>query len=94
VRLEEIIRRITSLPAQQFRLSDRGTLAKGKAADITIIDIDNYTFPSNEEIDYRNPFTMAKGVKYTIINGQVALDDGTINEINAGQLLSRNGRKL
>ena len=94
VRLEEIVRRITSLPAQQFRLSDRGILAKGKAADITILDMDNYAFPSNEEIDYKNPLTMARGVKYTIVNGKVALDDGTLIDINAGQLLTRNGREL
>jgi len=94
VRFEEIIRRITSLPAQQFRLSDRGTLAKGKAADIAIIDMNNYTYPSNEEIDYKNPFAMARGVKYTIVNGKVALDNGTIKQIDAGQLLSINGRKL
>lgn len=94
VRLEEIIRRITSLPAQHFRLSDRGILARGKAADVTIIDMDNYSYPSNEEIDYKNPSTMARGVKYTIVNGQVALDDGKIKEINAGQLLSKYGIKL
>ncbi len=94
VRLEEIIRRITSLPAQQFRLSDRGILAKGKAADITILDINNYNYPSNEEIDYKNPLTMANGVKYTIVNGQVALDDGMLKELNSGQLLSTYGRKL
>jgi len=94
VRLEEVIRRITSLPAQQFRLSYRGLLAKGKAADITIIDMNNYTYPSNEEIDYKNPFTMARGVKYTIVNGKVALDDSTIKQINAGQLLSIDGKKL
>ena len=94
MRLEEIIRRVTSLPAQQFRLNDRGMLAKGKAADITILDLDNYYYPSNEEIDYTNPLTMARGVKYTIVNGKVALDDGTVKEINSGQLLSRNGQKL
>ncbi len=94
VRLEEIIRRITSLPAEQFRLSDRGLLSKGKAADITIIDLDHYNYPSNEEIDYKNPLTMANGVKYTIVNGKVALEDGKLEEIYAGQLLSSYGRKL
>jgi len=94
VRLEEIIRRITSLPAQQFRLSNRGTLSTGKSADITIIDMDHYSYPFNPEIDYKNPFTMAKGVKYTIVNGKAALDDGTIKQINSGQLLSRNGKAL
>lgn len=94
VRLEEIIRRITSLPAQQFRLSDRGLLTRGKAADITIIDMDNYSYPSNELIDYKNPLTVARGVKYTIVNGKVALDDGKVEEMKAGQLLTKYGRIL
>ncbi|HEY8909458.1 MAG TPA: amidohydrolase family protein [Desulfosporosinus sp.] len=94
VRLEEIIRRITALPAQQFRLSDRGTLAKGKAADVTIINMNHYSYPSNDEIDYSNPLTMASGVKYTIVNGKIALDDGKILELNAGQLISKYGRTL
>jgi len=94
MQLEEIIRRITSLPAQQFRLSERGELAEGKAADLTIIDLANYSYPSNEEIDYKNPSTMARGVKYTIVNGQVALDDGKVLELNAGQLLSNYSRRL
>lgn len=94
VRLEEIVRRITSLPAQQFRLSDRGILAKGKAADITILDMDHYSYPSNEEIDYTNPLIMATGVKYTIVNGKVALDNERFRDIKAGQLLTINGRVL
>lgn len=94
VSLEEIIRRITSLPAQQFRLSDRGLLAKGKAADITIIDMENYDYPSNEKIDFKNPLTMAGGVIYTIVNGKVALDDGKIIETKAGQLISLYGKTL
>ena len=94
VSLEELVRRVTSLPAQQFRLSDRGMLVRGKAADITIIDMEHYSYPSNEEIDYKHPLTMARGVKYTIVNGKVALDDGKIEEIKAGQLLASYGRKL
>lgn len=94
LKLEEIIRRITSLPAQQFRLNNRGLLAKGKAADIAIINIDNYSYPSNAEIDYKNPLTMAQGIKYTIVNGQVAFADGKVTEEKAGQLLSRNGQRL
>ena len=94
VRLEEIVRRVTSLPAQQFRLSDRGLLAKGKAADITILDMNNYTFPSNEEINYKNPLAMAREVKFTIVNGKVALAYETLSDVKAGQLLSKNGRDL
>lgn len=94
VRLEEIIRRITSLPARQFRLTDRGLLAKGQAADLTIIDMDSYTYPSLKEIDYKNPLATAAGVKYTLVNGQTALDNGTLKVIDAGQLLAGQGRLL
>ncbi|ODA40630.1 amidohydrolase family protein [Desulfosporosinus sp. BG] len=94
IRLEEIIRRITSLPAQQFRLSDRGIIAKGKAADLTLIDLDNYSYPSDKEIDHKDPLTMARGVKYTIVNGRVTLDDGKVKEIRAGQLLAKYGKNL
>ncbi|MDR3542250.1 MAG: amidohydrolase family protein [Desulfosporosinus sp.] len=94
VSLEEIIRRITSLPAKQFRLSDRGLLAQGNAADITILDMDHYSYPSVEEIDYKNPSTVASGVRYTIVNGKIALDDGTLKEVYSGQLLSKYGRQL
>ncbi|WP_407308495.1 amidohydrolase family protein [Desulfosporosinus sp. SB140] len=92
--LEEVIRRVTSFPAQQFRLKGRGVLAKGNAADIVILDPDHFRYPTNEEIDPLNPRTMASGVRYTIVNGNVVLDNGIVKEINAGQLLSRNGTIL
>ncbi|MDQ7095900.1 amidohydrolase family protein [Desulfosporosinus sp. PR] len=91
---EEVIRRVTSFPAQQFRLKGRGLLAKGYAADIAILDLNNFRYPSNEEIDPLNPLTMARGVQYTIVNGNVALDKGIVKEVKAGQLLSRNGAIL
>ena len=38
ISLSESIRRMTSLPAQRLRLADRGHLAVGKKADITVFD--------------------------------------------------------
>jgi N-acyl-D-amino-acid deacylase len=92
LKLEEVIRRVTSLPAQHFRLTNRGLLAVGKAADITIFNPADYSYPSNEEIDFYNPLNMAKGVNYTIVNGQVILDKGILNDITAGQVLFNDGR--
>jgi N-acyl-D-amino-acid deacylase len=94
VPLEEIIRRVTSLPAQHFRLDGRGILEKGKAADIVIFNLQNFRYSTNEEIDASNPSSMANGVLYTIVNGKVVLDDRRVYELKAGQLLSKNGAIL
>ena len=56
--LEEAVRRMTGLPAQQFRLSNRGRIAVGAYADLTIFDpatvIDRATFEA--------PMTPAAGI--------------------------------
>ena len=88
IRLEEIVRRVTSLPAQQFRLSDRGLLTAGKYADISIIDIDNYRYPSDDEIDYSDPLTMAEGVQYVVVNGEVVLEGNEVGSSYPGIVLT------
>lgn len=69
--LEEAIRRMTSLPAQKFGLSDRGLLREGFAADIVIFD-------EKEVIDlstYEKPHAYSKGFKYVIVNGQLVVEE-------------------
>ena len=94
VRIEEIIRRLTSLPAQQFRLTNRGLLKKGLKADIAVIDFDNFKYPDNNTIDYSKPITLAKGVHNVVVNGKVVLDKGKVGDLSAGKFLSRNGKEL
>ena len=45
VRLEYDIQRLTSLPAQQHRLKDRGLLKSGMAADVVVFRPDKFFFP-------------------------------------------------
>jgi len=87
VRVEEIVRRNTSLAAQQFRLNDRGLLKEGMKADIAVIDLDNYRYPSPTEIDYSNPLVFAEGVEYVLVNGKVALDEGRVLKTLSGEIL-------
>lgn len=90
VRIEEIVRRLTSLPAQQFRLRDRGLLTEGKAADISVIDLKNYKYATADEVDYKNPTRVAEGVKYVLVNGQLVLEDGVVKKTLPGQVLLNN----
>ncbi|MDF2520693.1 MAG: D-aminoacylase [Clostridia bacterium] len=87
VRVEEIVRRNTSLAAQQFRLNDRGLLKEGMKADIAVIDLDNYSYPSPTEIDYTNPLVNASGVDYVLVNGKLTLEDGRVLKTLAGEVV-------
>jgi len=90
VRVEEIVRRNTSFAAQQFRLRDRGLLKEGMKADIAVIDLDKYSYPLPEEIDYSNPLVCAEGVEYVLVNGKLALDGGRVLNTFSGEILLNN----
>ena len=89
VPVEEIVRRNTSFAAQHFRLMDRGLLRAGMKADIAVIDLENYSYPSAEQIDYTDPLVCAKGVEHVIVNGVLTLDGGKVKKEMAGRVLLR-----
>lgn len=83
--LEEAVRKMTSLPATRFALSDRGTLAKGMAADIVIFDPQTIA----DIATYQEPRQYPAGVAHVIVNGTVAAEDGRQTEARPGRLLRR-----
>lgn len=83
IRLEEAIRRMTSLPAQKFNLRDRGMLREGMAADVVVFD------PAliGDVATYSNPHAYSKGFQYVLVNGQVVVDEGKHTGVRNGQVL-------
>jgi len=90
--LAEAVRRIAAVPAEVLGLSDRGTLAVGKRADVNVIDIDRvaerqpqivHDFPGGA------PRFVQRGVGYkaTVCNGQVILRDDEHTGARAGVVL-------
>lgn len=79
--LERAVRRLTFESASAFGIYDRGLLRPGMAADITIFDADTVQ-PLPEDIAHDFPAggwrirELAQGIHYTIVNGQVLLEDG------------------
>jgi N-acyl-D-amino-acid deacylase len=71
--LAEAIRKMTAAPAERCRLEDRGTSRPGAFADVTAFDpaaiADRATFD--------DPFQYPVGVHVVIVNGVVALREGT-----------------
>ncbi|MDQ3214356.1 MAG: D-aminoacylase [Acidobacteriota bacterium] len=70
--IEDAVRKMTSLAAQQMGIQDRGLLRRNMKADVVILDertvIDRATF--------ENPHQYGEGIDYVIVNGRVVLDQG------------------
>lgn len=83
--LEDAVRKMTGLPASIIGMSDRGFLAVGMAADITVFDpaaiIDHST--------YEQPTLASDGIRDVFVNGRIALRDGKATGEQGGHVLSR-----
>lgn len=83
LRLEDAIRKMTSLPARTFRLENRGEILEGNWADLVVFDpatvIDNAT--------YKDPHHYATGFKYVLVNGTVVVENDKHTGAKPGMVL-------
>ena len=73
LRLEEAVRKMTSIPAQRLGLSDRGILRDGMKADIVMFDPDRVQALAT----FEEPKQFPEGIDYVLVNGQPVIDNGT-----------------
>lgn len=83
--LEVAVRKMTSLNAATIGLRDRGLLASGNFADITIFDPDRVIDRST----YTEPFAYCEGLEYVVVNGEVVLDRGRHTGAMPGRALRK-----
>jgi N-acyl-D-amino-acid deacylase len=79
--LEEAIRRMTSLPAQKFGLTNIGLLRPGMAADIVVLDENTVADKST----FEQPHQYAVGFQYVLVNGQLVVSDGAHTGVRSGR---------
>lgn len=65
LRLEDAIRRMTSLPAATFRLKDRGVVREGAWADLIVFDPEKI----QDRATFNDPHHYASGVAWVLVNG-------------------------
>ncbi|MEX2138648.1 MAG: SMP-30/gluconolactonase/LRE family protein [Pirellulales bacterium] len=70
LRLEDAVRKMTSLNAAKLGIRDRGLLRPGLFADITVFDPEKII----DRATYTEPFQYNEGIAYVIVNGQVVLE--------------------
>lgn len=85
IRLEEAIRKMTSLPAQKFNLRDRGLIREGMAADIVVFDEKQV----GDAATYSGPHAYSKGFSYVLVNGEVVVEEGKHTGARSGKVLRR-----
>jgi len=81
--LEEAVYKTTGLAAKILHLPDRGELAVGKRADITIFDFNQI----KDLTKYTDPFQKPEGIKYVILNGKLVLTNQEMQGTAVGRLV-------
>ena len=87
IALSEAVRKMTSLPAKQFRLDRRGTIEVGKAADIVVFNAQTVA----DKATYERPHAYADGILHVIVNGTPVLRNGEKTGARPGQPLTPTG---
>ncbi|TRO53938.1 D-aminoacylase [Candidatus Bathyarchaeota archaeon] len=85
LRLEDAVRKMTSLPAQIMGLEGRGLIRPGFNADITVFDPDTV----QDTATYADPRRRPTGVKHVIVNGALTVRDGEHLGVRAGEVHRR-----
>lgn len=90
LRLEEAVRKMTSMPAQRYGIMDRGLIRPGMWADITIFDPEAV----KDRATFENPHQFPEGIEYVLVNGVATVDKGAFTENLAGKTIRKKVLKV
>ena len=72
ISLEEAIYKLTSLPATNLKIKNRGALKEGYFADLALFDPNTI----QDNATFEKPMQFATGMKYVFVNGEQVLSNG------------------
>lgn len=81
--LEDALRKMSALPAQRLRLTDRGVLKAGMWADIVVFDPNTI----RDLATFENPNQLSEGMEYVLVNGVPVIDQGKMTGKLPGRVL-------
>ena len=88
LRLEDAVRRMTSLPAQRFKIDNRGLIRAGYAADILIFDENKIT----DKATFEQPHAYSEGIDVVLVNGVAVLENGKHTGKKSGEIIYGKGK--
>jgi N-acyl-D-amino-acid deacylase len=86
ITLPFFVRHSSALTAETFRIPERGRLRVGYYADVIVFDEQTVA----DRATYTQPDLLAVGMRYVIVNGQLAVEDGKYTGALAGRPLRKN----
>ncbi|MET7001083.1 dihydroorotase [Chitinophaga defluvii] len=93
ITIEKVVEKMCHAPAICFQIKERGYLREGYFADCVIVDLQQATTVTKENIYYKcnwSPFeehTFPAAITHTFVNGHLAYENGQFNESVKGQRL-------
>lgn len=94
--IEKLVEKMSHAPAKCFQIAERGYIREDYFADLVLVDMNNTTTVTKENILYKcgwSPFeghTFPAQIKYTLVNGEIAYENGKVNDSIRGKRLSFN----
>lgn len=88
LRLEDAIRKMTSMPANRIGMRNTGLLTTGKYADIVIFDPETI----KDTATFQNPHQYPVGIDYVFVNGEIVVNRGNITGSLPGRVIYGQGR--
>lgn len=83
--LEDAIRRMTALPASQFKIENRGVIASGAFADIVVFDAKKVL----DSASFESPKVASDGINHVFVNGVPVWGSGHATGNRSGRILKR-----
>ncbi len=83
--LEQAVHKMTGLPADRFRLAERGRIAPGMRADLVVFDPERIT----DAATFAHPKSPATGIESVYVNGTLAWHQGRHTGARTGQVIRR-----
>ena len=86
--LEEAVRKMTGLPAEIFRMKDRGAVREGAFADLVLFDPAKVA----ERSTFAKPHQYSAGFDLVVVNGKIAVEGGKATDVRSGRVVRGGGR--
>jgi N-acyl-D-aspartate/D-glutamate deacylase len=83
--LATAVRKMSSMPADQVGIVDRGRIARGMKADLVVFDPESV----RDVATFDDPHRYAVGIEHVLVNGKLVVDGGKSTGARAGKVLRK-----